>query len=305
MNTTYPVYQVDEDMVQPSPRSETEGQGRLRKAWIFHPELGTCLFKESNFGEQIMLNYQTDWSEKVAYELAKLIGIPIARYELSVATLRSFGQEETRGILTPIYHENNCVILNGEFFMNRFSPGYSQYYPGSYNVQSVMAAMDAMKVSSPLDNWMPIENIKTGSDIFTGYLLFDSWIGNQDRHSCNFEILVKDDHLEIAPSFDHGNSLGAIMAEALRSKVSPQEYMNFLPSAFWTSEMTRVKTSDVFGQAASLMPAAAAIWIERLSQIQSSQIQEVFDRIPEDRITRDSLIFAQQLLNFNQEKLIN
>jgi hypothetical protein len=305
MNIKYPVYQVDEDMVQPSPRSETEVQGRLRKAWVFHPELGTCLFKESIFGEQAMLNYQTDWSEKVAYELAKLIGIPVARYELSIATLRSFGQEETRGILTPRYHENNCVVLNGEFFLNRFSPGYSQYYPDSYNVPSVMAAMDTMKVASPLDNWVPIENIKTGSDIFTGYLLFDSWIGNQDRHSSNFEILVKNDHLEIAPSFDHGNSLGAIMTESRRREVSPQEYMTLLPSAFWNAEMTRVKASDVFGQAASLMPAAAAIWIERLSQIQSSQIQEVFDRIPEDRITRDSLSFAQQLLNFNQKKLIS
>jgi hypothetical protein len=303
MNTKYPVYQVDEAMVQQSPRSETEGQGRLRKVWIFHPELGTCLFKESNFSEQIMLNYQTDWSEKVAYELAKLIGIPTTRYEFSVATLPSFSREEIRGVLTPSYHENNCVVLNGEFFMNRFSPGYIQHYPGSYNVQSVLAAMNAMTVASPLDHWVPIDNIKTGSDIFTGYLLFDSWIGNQDRHSCNFEILAKDDHLELLPSFDHGNSLGAIMTNERRIEISPQEYMALLPSAFWTSEMTRVKTSDVFGQAASLMPAAAAVWIEKLSQIQSSQIQEIFDRIPEDRVAEDSLTFAQKLLNFNQKRL--
>lgn len=305
MEIKYPVYQVDEDMVQASLRSETENQGRLRKLWLLHPEFGTCLFKESSFSEQVILNYQTDWAEKVAFELAVLIGIPAARYEFSVASFMSFEEQEIRGILTPSYHQNNSVVISGEFFMNRFSPGYTQYYPSSYNIQSVMAAMDTMAVSPPLENWVSIDNIKTGSDIFTGYLLFDSWIGNQDRHSCNFEIMVKDDHLELAPSFDHGNSLGAIMSSDRQREISPSEYMTLLPSAFWTAEMTRVKASDVFGQAAVLKPAITEIWIERLAQIQPSQIQEIFDRIPDDRITKDRSTFAQQLLSFNQRQLVN
>jgi hypothetical protein len=54
-----------------------EQMGTKRKFWFRHPELGMCLFKlaRADTGE--------DWSEKVACEVAGLLGLPHARYEMA------------------------------------------------------------------------------------------------------------------------------------------------------------------------------------------------------------------------------
>src|SRR5213082_2404981 len=55
-----------------------EQMGTKQKFWFHHPELGLCLFKLARPGTG------EDWSEKVACELASLLGIPHARYEMAV-----------------------------------------------------------------------------------------------------------------------------------------------------------------------------------------------------------------------------
>ena len=54
-----------------------EQMGTKRKFWFRHPDLGMCLFKlaRPDTGE--------DWSEKVACEVAGLLGLPHARYEMA------------------------------------------------------------------------------------------------------------------------------------------------------------------------------------------------------------------------------
>lgn len=47
-------------------------------------------------------------------------------------------------------------------------------------------------------------------DVFAGYLVFDAWISNQDRHEANWSILHSPDgERYLAPSYDHAASLGS------------------------------------------------------------------------------------------------
>ena len=47
-------------------------------------------------------------------------------------------------------------------------------------------------------------------DLWVGYLVLDAWVANTDRHHQNWGVLVdtRTDVSLLAPSFDHGSSLG-------------------------------------------------------------------------------------------------
>lgn len=68
----YPIISIPLDAAE-----APEQMGTKRKFWFRHSEFGMCLFKlaRPDTGE--------DWSEKVACELARLLGLPHARYEMA------------------------------------------------------------------------------------------------------------------------------------------------------------------------------------------------------------------------------
>jgi hypothetical protein len=63
--------------VPPDAAEAPEQMGTKRKFWFRHPDLGMCLFKLARPGTG------EDWSEKVACEIAGVLGLPHARYELA------------------------------------------------------------------------------------------------------------------------------------------------------------------------------------------------------------------------------
>ena len=77
-----------------------EQLGTKSKFWYTNEENRTILFKSisSKNGERV----GEDWAEKIACELAKLIGLPHAHYELATYNGR-------RGIITP-----NFISSKGE-----------------------------------------------------------------------------------------------------------------------------------------------------------------------------------------------
>lgn len=68
----YPIISVPSDAAE-----APEQMGTKRKFWFRHPHFGMCLFKlaRPDTGE--------DWSEKVACEVAGLLGLPHAHYEMA------------------------------------------------------------------------------------------------------------------------------------------------------------------------------------------------------------------------------
>ena len=59
----------------------------------------------------------------------------------------------------------------------------------------------------------------------------------------------------------------------------------------------------IFERAARLYPDTARIWQERLKQVTPTQIQEIFNRIPDGRITPIAAKFAIDLLTYNRERI--
>jgi hypothetical protein len=88
---------------------------------------------------------------------------------------------------------------------------------------------------------------------------------------------------------------------------------NVKPSRQWTEDKKipqidkkgSLSVFNTFVRAAKLYSEAAQIWQDKLRSITPQQIKEIFDRIPEGRITPTSTKFAQDLLAFNQERILS
>ncbi|MEI4273426.1 hypothetical protein TEK04_17025 [Klenkia sp. LSe6-5] len=72
-------------------------------------------------------------------------------------------------------------------------------------------------------------------DGIAGYLVFDAWIANLDRHEENWAVLQhRDRSLSLAPSYDHGAALGSSLTEDVRRRLGtdPAQLERFAGKAF-------------------------------------------------------------------------
>jgi hypothetical protein len=313
---TFPIYQIEpEDRLGTNTRNDSDG--RFQKYWcarVVHickdfPQLEHPLFK-AGFGDgSTSSERRLDWSEKVASELGKLLGLPVAQTELAV------GIDGFLGTLSVDYTPVGSQIISGYRFLTTVDPLYDvERADGtdSYNVQNILHQLSENFVGLPTNNpdWMPPAGIKEGADLMVGFLIFDAWISATDRHDKNWEIALSDDGYSLCPTFDHGDSLGA--------KLSIEELNRFnfeqpkLSESCWWNNLTidgevegvEISTAAAFAIAAKLYPDVARIWLNKLAQIEPEQIDEIFDRIPEGRITEVSANFAKGLIEYNRTALL-
>jgi hypothetical protein len=277
--------------------------GMLRKDWYNHPELGECLFKEARPTQAIISESRTDWTEKVVNEIAKLLGLPIAQYELAIGY---FGEssELVEGVLSlnciPV---NNDGIFTGEELLARFI-NYDANNPSQYTIENVLKSLDLANVKPP-SNWQqPIPEIDTGAKLFVGYIFLDTLTNNSDRHDHNWGVMSIDDRLELIPSFDHGISLGSTDEDENKPLLSLSDYLNRYSQSCFQAGYNKLPNLTIFEQAAQLYPQAAQIWLNKLAQIDPEQINQIFERIPEGRITPTAATFAKGLIEYNRTELL-
>lgn len=296
MSNQFPIFEVPADAAEAE-----EAMGTKFKFWFQHPELGNSLFKQarSNTGE--------DWAEKIAAELAQLLGLPHARYELAT-------WNERPGTISPAMVPENASLIHG----NDILAGLVSSYPRSqgYNVSEhtldiVLQAISDPVVNLPLD-WIPPDGITTAIDTFVGYLLLDAWIGNGDRHHENWGFITTiNQAVHLSPTYDHASSLGRELLDAKRQERihnnSVVAYANRARSAFYAQPGDRksLLTIEVFSQVAQQYPNVALVWLEQLARITSEDIQELLTRIPSARISPVAIEFAHQVLDINQSRLLS
>jgi hypothetical protein len=298
MSNLFPTYQLTERMrvVELLP---IQLKGVLTKSWYEHPDLGLCLFKAATSPRVPIPNVRNDWVEKVVYEISKLLDLPTARYEFALAW------NEERQSFVPGSLSVNCLpsgaesIAGGDLLANTLT-NYEAGYPLSYSVENVLKALAQNEVGCP-QNWVGIAGIDRATDLFVGYLALDAVCGGVDRHPNNWEVMVVDGRLDLVPSFDHGSSLGGNLSESTRATIAASGFApNLMKSAFWNNT-ERIDPIQAFEIAVRLYPQI--VWQERLKAITTTQIQDIFDRIPEGRITAAAAKFALDLLESNRQAL--
>lgn len=288
---------------------EIEDLGTKPKFWFEHEKLD-YLYKQAKCGTG------EDWAEKVAAELCEILGLPHAEYELAETWEGKHGVAS----LNFLQAKAGESLVNGNELLAAIVPDYNTsatYRASQHTIDIVLKVLGDESLKLP-PGWIAPSTIKTAVDVFTGYLLLDAWIGNGDRHHENWGVISKKtmtaatETIYLAPTYDHASSLGRELSDANKQKKSLQQnsveaYANKCSSAFYRNvgDPKPLKTFDVFTYVAYHHPKATNIWLEHLSNITSTNILEIFTRIPSKIISPIAIDFAQKILKYNQHRLLN
>jgi hypothetical protein len=298
MSQKYPIYHLKPEQLI----DRDVEDGMLRKNWYEHPELGECLFKEVRPTQSIITSARSDWSEKVVNEIGNLLNLPVARYEFATGYFDD-STELVEGVVSLNCIPEDADIFTGEEFLIA-SGNYDSDDPSQYTIENVLNALDAADVKPP-SNWQQILEIDTGAKLFVGYMMLDCLVNNSDRHDHNWGIMSVGGRLELISSFDHGLSLGCTDEDEDKPDLSLADYVDRFSQSSFQQGYYKLPTFTIFDRAARIYPDAAKIWQQQLAQITTAQIDDIFDRIPESRITPIAAKFARQLLEYDRTKILS
>lgn len=298
--------------VGPDAPIKSETMGTKRKFWFQHSELGFSLFKLARPGTG------EDWSEKIAEQLCRLLGLPHARYELAVSA-------EGPGVVTPSFVPDPSVdrLLPGNELLE-VVPGYAvsgnKYRNSQHTLDLVLKTVGQQDIQLP-PGWMPPKGVHSAIDIFVGYLLLDAWIGNTDRHHENWALVEQSVQgplgrtvRYIAPTHDHASCLGCHETDAKRERhltardrnQGVEAYAGKAKSALYLAETDRksLSTLEAYRLAGQRRPAAARAWQEQLRNTAQDEVNALFYQVPPDRISPTAVTFAQEILTINRQRLL-
>lgn len=138
------------------------------------------------------------WSEKIAADIGKLIGIPTA----NVAIAKN---KESYGSLSYSFLQNNEELIHGAELLSSIA-GESEFNPKNFGHHKLEHILLYFFYYHEYD----IELVYSFIDV----ILFDAFIGNTDRHSENWGIVKGEEKgdkkysYKLAPAFDNSSSLG-------------------------------------------------------------------------------------------------
>ncbi len=287
-----------------------EPMGSKRKVWLSDPDGGRGLFKapRETSGD--------DWAEKITAELGAAIGPPCPRVELARVGVQ-------RGSITRSFLPNTASgavrLVHGNEILWKLNPSYpkaERRRVRQHTVDAVMDCLETYPVQPPDGRHRHSDgHVLTACDCFAGYLAFDAWIGNQDRHHENWGVLLVPlfelSHerllsLRLAPSFDHAASLGQVLADEERSgRLDARDsgyaigtWARKACSHLYVSPEGRrpATTFAAFEHAAHRYPAAAEFWRQRIANVKMADVEAIVRSVPEERMSELARRFAIRLL---------
>jgi hypothetical protein len=157
---------------------QVSASGRRPKAWLFDPDLRVfAMFKRP-------YNHAAESAvEKIAAEVGRLSGIPTAVTQLAI-------RDGVLGVLSYRFVADDENLIDGGAILLGRNPAFDMKKGHSF--QAVRGGIDVGLLPA-----------------FIELLVLDAVVGNSDRHPNNWSIIrhaTRPDKL--APSYDHGSSLG-------------------------------------------------------------------------------------------------
>lgn len=281
-----------------------EQLGTKQKFWYFDSDRGPCLYKLGRPGTG------EDWAEKVASEVADLLTLPHATYDL--ATWRG-----RHGVITPTFRPNEGRLVFGNELLVRAPVAEIEqergYLRQHHTIPRVFRFLSAPFLQTPL-GWTGNTGNLTAAEVFVGYLMLDALIGNQDRHDENWGIVAMPGSLSLQPTFDHASSLGRNETDERRlSRLNSNDALRTVAhycvrARSWlyakAGEGQRLTTLEAFLAAAQLHAAAAVHWLTRLEALDMHAVHQLLNDVPHDWISMPARRFAAEMIRVNRERLL-
>jgi excisionase family DNA binding protein len=252
-----------------------------------------------------------NWAEVVACELCKLLGMPHAEYKLAK-------YKEKQGVISPSFVPRGTALILGNEMLQHIVKGYRSEKQYNQRKHTLVRVIDTLSkdIVLPL-NWECIDGLETAIDVFVGYLLFDTWIANTDRHHENWGVIrdISTTKYHLAPTFDHASSLGSHENDINRQERLESKDKNRQISAYVTKARSALYgkqtdenplfTIDAFFTAAQGNKISAQIWLNQLNKIGNQDIINILDKIPNEVMTEITKHFTLAILSENKKRLQN
>lgn len=243
-----------------------------------------------------------DWAEVVSTRLGRILGIPCATTELA-----RLGESE--GSISLDLRPSGWSLAGGGVLIADADEDYAPRTSHDKRKNRIGHTLDNIErvlngipgpAGGPFENW-------SAFDVFAGFLVFDAWIANRDRHEENWAVLQSPDGTTtLAPSFDHGAALGSGLTDGNREST----LSNGIES--WCRQGTAHRFQD--GDKTSLVSLAHDAlarssdrardhWLTALESVSADQCHTVLEATP--RMSDPARRFALSILITNRGRLCN
>lgn len=212
------------------PVSHIETAGSSKVVWLKHPGSGELWLHKSIHVPTNGVPQGEDWAEVVATQVGMLLGVPCADTRLCV-------RDGVRGSLSRSLILKGCDLNEGGVVLEAAGvPGYFRHTdrrkaedparPGvrrpGHSLANIQAALRDVEPPECFEG----PGGCSGFDVFAGFMVLDALVANRDRHEQNWAVLRPrlTDHPErLAPSYDHGGSLGYNLSDDQRHRLSQHD----------------------------------------------------------------------------------
>jgi hypothetical protein len=282
-------------------RSDVEQLGSKPKFW-FKWNGENWLFKEAR------VNTGEDWSEKVASEIARLLGLPTHYTELAVWNGK-------RGCAVKSFlSSDQSVLVHGNELLAGLITGYDK------EKERGQADHTFDNIVSAIEKLFPVDKTRREMAFrMVGYLVFDALVGNTDRHHQNWGVKLErigaadqpvTFEMQLAPTFDHASSLGRELTDEARERYLRESTIE---------RYIRKGRGGIYGDAQDkhgLSPMALAQmlahrypkffqpWQTRVRELSSNKLSEIVHRVPDSLISSTGRKFTLAFLD-SSRKLID
>ena len=289
MAVAYPVIEI-----LPEWAPQTEGMGSKSKFWYLQPgdTESYWLFKypRPNRGEH--------WAEKIAAEVAGLLEIPCARVELAMF-------QGAQGSATESITSADKDLLHGNQVLNiTFSVDDTRewnFHLADHTLANIWLGMERI--------FGDVDDVFAAKSQLAGYLALDAVVGNTDRHSENWSILQsQDEHRRVeglAPSYDHGSSLGRELMDERRERYLTENRVGDYVERgrgqiYWQTVGRRGPSPlELVRLAAPVYPDLFRPALARLDDLDEPSLRQIVDSIPGDWMTPTARDFAFELMRYS------
>jgi hypothetical protein len=319
----FPIVQVD-----PAKIVRDEQLGSKSKFWYDNDQGERWLFKETR---EIIPGESTgeDWAEKLAAEIAAVVGISAARVELAEF-------QQRRGSSSKLFlgSENESLVHGNEILAGSII-GYDRkkrLHQHDHTLDNIVLALETILPGQP---GLRISILRQ----LAGCLVLDALIGNTDRHHENWGIIYSADgpstaatgnadrhdenwrvvysaerartalSLVAAPSFDHASSLGRELLDARRAEILQQKRMESYVRGgrggiyIRKSDKKGANPVELVKYGLRKYPG---LFRPALAKVAGAPIEKLYspvDEVPRSRMTEVACQFAKEFLRCSHHQL--
>lgn len=289
MSNPYPIVQVKPEWVV-----NPEDMGSKIKVWYRESDNATkWLFKypRPNTGEH--------WAEKIAAEVASVLGVRHAKVELAEL-------QGERGSVTESFARGGRTLWHGNQLLEATIVGYNpekRFQQSHHTLENIWKVMERI-----------FEKHGDKKRAIAEYAVLDALIGNTDRHHENWGVLVQRRSGAwrgfVAPSFDHASSLGRELNDRHRNLLLEENRVGHYAergrgAIYWSGDEARAPSPlELVRLAARNYPKFFRRIGASFAKIDERSFGRIVNRIPSGWMSQSERMFAMALMRYNYENLL-